>query len=184
MQDYISALTVAITNSFPDPITDYIYQNIIDDQSTFDINTLWPSVYDRNNTNALLTLIRLGANINHRMPDSGSTPTMYLAQNGFKEMVTILITKGADLTIKSNSGKDVYYYQKDGRIDVLSIIKEINNVKEKEELVIRNQMLENQCREMDNKLNYLLNAFQNMNVDESVLLHKKARADQGLIMDK
>jgi ankyrin repeat protein len=112
------------------------------------------------------------------MPDTGSTPIMYAAQEGHMNIVTVLLEHGADITIKNSSGNDVYYYAKDSKkVDISIIIKEFQDKKEKEELLMKNMLLEQQCQDMNNKLNYLLGAFEKMQVNvPDDFTHKKCKA--------
>ena len=105
MEKYVAALTLAIQNWFPDDIIQYIYQQVCRMSSPvpFEINVLWPAVY-HHSANSVRILLKLGANVNHRMPETGSTPIMYAAQNSLTEIVSTLLENGADISLKSDAG--------------------------------------------------------------------------------
>lgn len=169
------ALIIAIQNCFPEDVIQYIYNQL----GSFDINKLWTSfaIERKDNIGALQILLKMGANVNYQLPETLSTPIMYFAQSAYKNMVLVMLEHGADLTIKNSSGKDVYYYAKESMTDISIIIKEFNEKKEKDELINRNKALENQCLEMNDKLNYLFGMFQKLNVGEiEDLTHKKYKA--------
>jgi len=176
MEDYKKAFTIAIKNCFPNDIIQYIYQNL-SQSNQFDINSIWPEVF-HHTVESIKILLQFGANINYRMPDTGSSPIMYSAQGGYINIVTVLLEHGADLTIKNNSDKDVYYYAKESnKVDLPILIKEFQDKKEKEELVKKNMLLEQQCQDMNNKLNYLLGAFEKMQMSvPDDMTHKKYKA--------
>ncbi|AYV76786.1 MAG: hypothetical protein Barrevirus1_8 [Barrevirus sp.] len=176
MEQYIDALTTSIVKSFPNDIIEHIYNTICSKSgSKLDLNTLWPSFYNVNNVSALATFIKLGANVNHASSEYGSTPILFCAQNGFSDMVNLLIEAGADITIKNKGGNDIYYYAKQGGINIDNAVKLIKERKEKEELMKKNQVLEGKCVEMDQKLNYLMGIFSKMELDTD-LAHKKCKA--------
>jgi hypothetical protein len=172
MEEHTEALTIAIKNNFPENIIRYIYQQL---GPPFDINSLWPSFFTSNNQMPIIILLKLGANINYQMPETGSTSIMYAAQKKCTEVVLTLLEHGADLTIKNNSGGDVYFFSEQSGIT--DVIKDFIAKKEKEELEKKNKMLEQQCFEMNNKLNYLMEMVGKMNIGQTEdMLHKKSKA--------
>jgi len=177
MQEYIQALTNAISYSFPEDVIEYIFNRIrsTDAGKFYDINAIWLNGVNRGLSTVKL-LLKLGADINYKI-NGQATPIMYVAQSGMRDVVKFMIENGADLTIRDNNGNDVHYYAK-GRIDIHALLKEMAEQKATEELVKRNQMLERQCQEMDGKLNYLLGMFEKMNMGEIPdFVHKKMKGD-------
>ncbi|AYV76787.1 MAG: hypothetical protein Barrevirus1_9 [Barrevirus sp.] len=164
---------------YPNDIIQHIYQ-IVSKQSgsdQFDINTLWPSFFKVNTVKAISTFVKLGANIDYRVIDTGSTPVMYFAQLGLTNIVIWLIEQGADLTVKNMCHNTVYNYAVQGKINLDPIIKTYQEKKEKEELISRNKALEEKCLEMDNKLSQLLNLFNKMNIELSSVLPTKDKKE-------
>ena len=172
MESYQKALRSAFLSNFPEDVIVYIFRCIQNIDNNFDINSLWENLYNCY-YNALLLMIKLGANINYINPSTGSTPIMYYAQNGNRQNVKILIEHNADLTIKNNYGNDIYYFA-NNKVNISEIIKEINDSKEKDALIERNKMLENQCQQMNEKINYLMDMFGQIKLGDSVdFSHKK-----------
>lgn len=62
------------------------------------------------------TLIKLGADIEKRSVNEGSTPLMFAAQTGDKKALLMLLTSGADTTAVNNLGKTVRDYAVRSRI--------------------------------------------------------------------
>jgi len=179
MQRYTDAFVNAIVMDYPNDIIQHIYQ-IVSKQSgsdQFDINTLWPSFFKVNTVKAISTFVKLGANIDYRVIDTGSTPVMYFAQLGLTNIVIWLIEQGADLTVKNMCHNTVYNYAVQGKINLDPIIKTYQEKKEKEELISRNKALEEKCLEMDNKLSQLLNLFNKMNIELSSVLPTKDKKE-------
>lgn len=166
MESYQNALKSAFSLNFPEDIILFIFNRIQNINNNFDINNLWTHLYSCS-SNALLLMIKLGANINYINPSTGSTPIMYYAQNNNRQNVKILIEHNADLTIKNNHNNDVYYFA-DSAINISEIIKEINDSKEKDALLERNKMLENQCKQMNEKINHLMDMFEQIKLGDSI----------------
>jgi ankyrin repeat protein len=179
MEEYVSAFTSAIKYSFPDDIIKYIYQQlcVMNGGIAYDINQLWPKFYKITHSKEILALLNAGAHVDWLNPDTGSTPIMYLAQNCYKEAVLILLERGANLNIKNKIGQDVHHFANHSGLNMVLIIKEFQEKKEKEELLKRNKALEQQCLDMDDKLNYLLGALGKLNIEGlDNLTHKKCKA--------
>lgn len=175
MESYQNALRSAFSFNFPEDVIVYIFRGIQNIDNNFDINSLWENLYNCS-SNALILMIKLGANINYISPSTGSTPIMYYAQSGNRENVKILIENNADLTIKNNKNMDVYRFATD-KVNIHEIIKEINDSKEKDALIERNKMLENQCQQMNEKINYLMDMFGKIKLGDSVdFSHKKIKS--------
>jgi ankyrin repeat protein len=171
-EEFSKALVTSIKNEFPDAIINYIYQQLYTN-SNFDINTLWLHFYHSSNLTHVKTFVKLGANINYQLPDTGSTPLMYASQDCVNTLVKYLLENGADITIKNSSDYDVYYF---ANKDISKIIDEFVGKTEKEELVKKNTELEQQCNEMNSKLNYLLGVFEKMDIAGAVdLTHKRTK---------
>ena len=182
MEDYKKALVTALQHDFPNELVNYIYLQTCNFNG-FDINQLWPQMYHYNNKKDLSKFIQLGADVNHRMadseswneqvaPDTGSTPIMYAAQEGLVTAVIVLLENNADISITNDSGNDVFYFAK---ASVVDLIKKYQTEKENSELLKKNQMLEQQCQNMNDKINYLMNMFERLDVEGLALGHKKSK---------
>jgi len=165
MQEHVYALAVALNNSFPEDVIECIVYRIYstDDGRNFDINGCWQYLRQPKNVQCIKSILRLGADINYRQPNTGSTPIMYIAQTGSRDIIKFMIECGADLDITNSSGNTVYHYARLGNINMNDILREID---------------ENRCQETTGKLNYLMNRLNEMNIiDTTDLSHKKMKAD-------
>ena len=89
--EYKTALFTAFKQGFPDDVIKYIYQQLCaNGNGQFDINEVWSQFWDYSavkSVKGVEALLKFGANINHQMADTGSTPIMYLAQKGWDDVV-------------------------------------------------------------------------------------------------
>ena len=179
MEGYKKALSTAIRSEFPFEVTKFILDRLNgpmdvyeeEDDNQFDINSLWEHIYYQS-VEAVETLLKLGADIDYQNPSTGSTPIMYSAQRGDRNVVMFLLEYGADLDIRNKDNHDVHYFvQHNGNIT--SVFKDFVEDKERKALMRRNTELEQQCHDMGSKLNRLMGMMDNMSVDGSVDLHHK-----------
>lgn len=76
-----------------------------------------------NDTNAIVTLVQKGANVNAAIGDSGSTPLMVAASEGNEEAVKILLQLGANKDARNANGKsavDVAF--ESGRTNIVRVL--------------------------------------------------------------
>jgi len=165
MQEHIHALAVALNNSFPEDVIECIVYRTrsTDDGRDFDINSCWQYLRQPKNIRCIKAILKLGADINYRQPNTGATPIMYIAQTGSRDIVKFMIECGADLTITNSSGNTVYHYARLGNININDILREMD---------------ENRCQETTGKLSYLTHRLDEMNINDMTgLSHKKMKAN-------
>ena len=104
-QKYIDALITSIVNEFPFDITQYIYNQLLINSPTFNINTLGEKFYTYTKVTIFETLLKLGYNINYQNT-LGATLIMLVAQRGSTDAVKFLLSCGADISIKNKQCQD------------------------------------------------------------------------------
>lgn len=75
-----------------------------------DYTRLLFSAVDQGSIGAAASLLDRGADINGRLKESGITPLMLAAKNGFGDLVQYLVIRGAKLNIHDNAGSTALHY--------------------------------------------------------------------------
>lgn len=176
-EQYVNALRMAITTSFPKDIIFYIHDQLKKNSPTFYIGNFMDSFCGCSTIKVFETLFELGFDINYQLPKNGSTLLMCVAQSGYCDVAKFLLNKGANIYIKNIAGKTCFDYaeEKGGSMKVL-----FENYKrdfEKNELMKKNEALERQCMAMNEKMDALFQMLGQMNISADDLIHKKTKME-------
>ena len=84
---------------------------------------------DDRDTSVVLTLIKMGACVDDKDPETGRTPLMVAVEYGCRSVIVALLSHGADIHITANNGKSALDIARDkGLTGIADLLTETHRV--------------------------------------------------------
>ena len=151
-------------------------------------NSLYLAVQGEH-SKAVKALLDNDASVDSMNNPSGITPLFIAAQNGYTEIVKILLEYNANINLHTDIGNKAYYYTplllaiENGQKEIVKLLLENNalqtvKMKTGEEIGILDWLKTNKIIANKNEIITLLNQFQNINTDSNQKVIKEQELEQ------